>query len=289
VNSVHLAGVLAIIAGFSSGLGVLAGQGDERIPRGTVPMQIPYQGVLERNGQLVNAIGSDTVSFRVSLYDAPAAGQKVWPSDPSVYDEHTVNVYNGRFSFSIGSDPQVPYQHVADTPKWLEIQVKGPDDPDFVQLGGRQQFQSAPYAVAAERADTDFLVPGSLTVEGAASVQSALDVDGPITAPTLEVSGEATVDRLTFSTSGSSMWRLAYDEYSSTLNLYEAGCPVTEFGNCRKMQPTSYGACFLSSNHGDVSCEIAKGNYQGVEYWWLASTAFAGHLRQCKAICLKWN
>lgn len=284
--------VAAILA-----LTLVAVAGSRDAPEGTrsVPKLIPYQGVLERNGQLVNALGSDTVSFRVSLYDAPAAGQKVWPAEPSVYDEHTVNVHNGRFAFSIGSNPLVPYLHVANTPLWLEIQVKGPDDPDFVPLGGRQQFQSAPYAVAADRADTDFQVPGNLTVEvdtavagdldvGTTGIPSELDVKGTAT-----VSETATVGRLTFSIDSSSMNRLVHEEYASVPNVYEAGCPYTEYPNCVKLIPTSQGACFLSSNHGDLTCEIAKGSDGTEVYWWMLSNAFAGHLRQCRVVCLKWN
>lgn len=128
----------------------------------TVPMLIPYQGMLERDGALVNAIDSETVDFRVSLYNAPVDGTKVWPAGEGVFDEHSVNVYNGRFAFLIGSDQ--PYVHVANTPLYLDIQIKTADDADFVPLAGRQLLASAPYSVASARSDVDFQVPGLLSV-----------------------------------------------------------------------------------------------------------------------------
>jgi hypothetical protein len=83
-------------------------------------------------------------------------------------------VYNGRFALQIGADK--PYQHVADMSLFLEIWIKGPQDQDFVKLGGRQQFLSAPYAIAASRADTDFSVPGQLGVTGNTTLQNNLAV-----------------------------------------------------------------------------------------------------------------
>jgi hypothetical protein len=138
----------------------------------SVPKQIPYQGVLERDGQLVNAIGGDTVSFRVSLWDSATDGTRVWPEADQVveYEEHSVNVYDGRFAFNIGSE--VPYRHVADTGLYLDIQVMGPDDTDFVPLGGRQRFLSSPFAVAASRSDGDFLVDSNLNVIGNTTTSS---------------------------------------------------------------------------------------------------------------------
>lgn len=182
MRPVHLAILVAIIAGLFFGLGVFAGQEDGSAPRGTVPMQIPYQGVLEKNGLLVNAIGEDRVTFRVSLYDAPVAGNKVWPASPDVYDEHLANVYNGRFALAIGSNPAIPYQHIENTPLYLDIQVMGPDDSVFVPLSARQRLLATPFAVAADRSDTDFSVNGDLQVSGAVAgplaVNNGLDVTG---------------------------------------------------------------------------------------------------------------
>lgn len=134
---------------------------------GTVPKLIPYQGVLEKDGVLVNAIGDDQVAFRVNLYDAPEGGNLLWgPQDLNA------NVYSGRFALILG-----PYAHTADTPLYLDIQVQGLDDLDFVPLGGRQRLLSSPYAVAADRADTDFAVPGRLDVTGDAWVGGRQDID----------------------------------------------------------------------------------------------------------------
>ena len=186
--------VAAVVVGMllTLAMTVLAGRWFPPGSRATVPYLIPYQGMLEKNGQLVNAIGSDRVSFRVSLWDAPTDGVRVWPEADQIseYEEHSVNVYSGRFAFHIGSE--VPYRHVADTDLYLDIQLMGSADPGFVPLGGRQRFVSSPFAVAAERADTDFYVPGRLGVgtdapdrevdiQGAARVSGELTAAGPVT------------------------------------------------------------------------------------------------------------
>jgi hypothetical protein len=176
------------------GIGVLAGPGGPQPPN-AVPYLIPYQGILEKNGVLVNALRPDTVFLRVSLHDSEdvASSARVWPTQAQgfEYEEHEVNVHNGRFALVIGS--VVPYMHIENTPLFLDIQVKMDSDPDFVQLGGRQRFMSAPYAVVASRSDTDFLVSGTLTatevgigtdpqvpfhVAGDAHIESNLQVDG---------------------------------------------------------------------------------------------------------------
>jgi len=155
------------------------------------PRQLPYQGVLERNGQLINAIGSDTVSFRVSLWDANSGGTRVWPEadQGTEYEEHSVNVYSGRFAFNIGSE--VPYRHVAATDLYLDIQVMGPDDSVFVPLSARQRFRAAPFAVAADRSDTDFSVAGDLQIAG--TVTNGLDVTGTTRTDALSVDANAEV------------------------------------------------------------------------------------------------
>jgi hypothetical protein len=284
--------LLATLVGLAGAL--LAGGRPDSVTRDrSLPLLIPYHGVLEKDGRLVEAAGDQAMTFRVSLYNAAEGGDKVWPAEADVWDEHTVEVASGRFAFSIGSNPEVPYVHVADTPLWLQIDVQGPDEDEFVALFARQQLQSAPLAVAANRADTDFSVPGALTVGGPADVggdldvASSLDAGGAITAPSLALSGTATVNRLTFN-EGSSLYRLTYEEFASTVG-FEAGCPVNDFSRCKKLMPTAQGACFLSSVHGDLCCELVRGDYNGTPYWWLTSNTFAAHLRQCKAVCLKWN
>ena len=170
-NKIIVGFVVVGILGF--GLGVVAGLRSPARQDG-VPHLIPYHGILEKDGEQEQAIDSDTVDFRVSLWDAPAAGNKVWPA-ADVYDEHSVNVYDGRFAFDIGSD--APYVQVPDTPLYLDIQVRGSGDADFVQLGGRQQFLSAPYAVAAQRSDTsgDLLLGEACTTDYDEGSGSCLD------------------------------------------------------------------------------------------------------------------
>ncbi len=162
--------VILIVVGLGGfGLGVYADLISPP-PLNSVPKLIPYQGNLEKDGALVNAIEPDRVNFRVSLWDDLVVGNQVWPA-AGTYEQHSVNVYNGRFAFNIGS--AVPYEHIVDTSLFLDIQVMGPGEADFVQLGGRQQFLSAPYAVAAAQADLDFTVPGHLSASSIATVGSS--------------------------------------------------------------------------------------------------------------------
>jgi hypothetical protein len=139
-----------------------------------VPALIPYQGILEKDGSLVNAIGAEQIEFRVALFDAAVDGNKIWPEagispdypDSVAWDCHQVNVYDGRFAFNIGADKA--YAQSFDSDLFLEIWVKGPSDNDFVKMGGRQQFLSTPNAVSAfqavtaMRSDADFDVAGNL-------------------------------------------------------------------------------------------------------------------------------
>jgi hypothetical protein len=163
---------LACLGAF--GLGVLAGtQKGEKAK--SIPMLIPYHGVLERNGQLVNAIGTEKVDFRVALFDAEEAGTKVWPAVAGVYEEHSVNVFNGRFSFQIGS--VAVYEHVPATPLYLDVQVSMDSEP-WVPLARRQRFLAAPYAIVAGRSDTDFLVAQDLDVGGHLRVTGSPDETG---------------------------------------------------------------------------------------------------------------
>jgi hypothetical protein len=191
INVVRLAVVLSLTGAFA--LGVLAGTG---LPeqRKSVPSLIPYQGVLEKNGQPVNAIGEEKVDFRVALFDAVQAGNKVWPVGVGVYEEHSVNVFNGRFSFQIGS--QVDYQHVAATPLFLDVQVSMDSEP-WVQLAQRQQFLSAPYAIAAHRSDTDFLVAQDLNVSGHLRVTGSPDDFGADLAGPDQDAGSLSAVRIT--------------------------------------------------------------------------------------------
>lgn len=139
----------------------------------TDPRQLPYHGVLERDGALVNA---DGVTFRVAIYDASEEGQVVWgPEDVQA------DVHDGRFSFVIGSDPAAPYTHVEDTPLYLDIQVQMPGDADFTPLQGRQRLLASPMAVAATRSDRDFYVAGALTTGGDIATAGALSTGGDIT------------------------------------------------------------------------------------------------------------
>ncbi len=112
-------------------------------------MNFPYQGVLERNGELVTS----QVVFRVSLWDAAQGGNRIWPAAPKTFEEHSKLVGNGRFALSVGSVEPLGYKTLETGGSvYLDIMVKvnGLDD-DFVQLRGRQQILSTPYSINAYR------------------------------------------------------------------------------------------------------------------------------------------
>ncbi len=143
-------GAVASLVSFS----VLALDWNNPEPPKHLKLQFPYQGVLERDGALVNGV----VEFRLSLWNKAnpgAAGEvKIWPSG-SNHENHSVVVGNGRFALSVGSVTQIESRTLeTNSPDlFLEIQVKIPGlDDDFVRLDTRQQVLSTPYAINSYRA-----------------------------------------------------------------------------------------------------------------------------------------
>ncbi len=138
IGSIIAAGLLL------AGLGVYAGYDD---PQGAdfTPMTIPYQGVLERDGGLVNG----TVHFRLSLWNAAAEGTRIWGPE----EHEDVTVQDGRFSLIIGETAALSHSHMENKPVFLQIepQIVGLDA-DYETLAHRQQLHASPYAIRAYRA-----------------------------------------------------------------------------------------------------------------------------------------
>ncbi len=108
------------------------------------PLEIPYQGVLEKDGDLI--IGE--VDFQVELYDDQTAGNLLW--GPETHSE--VSVYSGRFSLVIGSVEPIDRLDMDIQAVFLAVAVKSAGDADFVPLTGRQRLLSSPYAIRSYRA-----------------------------------------------------------------------------------------------------------------------------------------
>ena len=101
---------IAIACSAAFALGVLAGTRGGPVREKQVPLLIPYQGLLERNGVPVDAIGQQQVDFRVALFDDPelTADHRVWPDETlygdDAWDYHSVNVYSGPQSGDVPSN-----------------------------------------------------------------------------------------------------------------------------------------------------------------------------------------
>ncbi|MEL6180798.1 MAG: hypothetical protein AAFS10_17685, partial [Myxococcota bacterium] len=74
----------------------------------SVPRAIPYEGVLELNGQPIHAVGEDAIWVEFALYDGTE-------SDTPVYIQRiALDVYAGRFAAAIGpvDDTGTPIEEV---------------------------------------------------------------------------------------------------------------------------------------------------------------------------------
>lgn len=116
------------------------------------PLLIAYQGVLERDGTLVQAIGDNQITFGVSIWNAADGGANLWPGG-STSEPHQVNVFDGRFALVIGSQTGLDAALFRTPgPLFLDISVQAPGDEAPVQLQGRQRMLDAPYAVSSDYA-----------------------------------------------------------------------------------------------------------------------------------------
>ncbi len=145
--------------GLGIGAWVHAGYDAPHAPDFT-PMTIPYQGVLERDGFLVNGTGQ----FRLALWDAQQDGAQLW--GPEVHE--AVVITDGRFSFVIGSALPLSLPAIESAAVFLSIEVRLDDiDSDWVTLSGRQRLHSSPYAIRSYRA---------MYAEHAAEAEESLDL-----------------------------------------------------------------------------------------------------------------
>ena len=156
-----------------------------------VPRMLPYQGVLELDGEPVEAAGEAALHMGFALYDGPDAEQPVY-SQPLV-----VEVFTGRFTATIGpvgigpDGAERPIEAViaAADDLYLGMTLLGdPDDPeDDIPLANRQRIYATPYAMWSTTA-TDISVAGQARVGGDLDVAGrarvgALQVDGPVELP----------------------------------------------------------------------------------------------------------
>ncbi|MEO1268261.1 MAG: hypothetical protein AAFX99_09190 [Myxococcota bacterium] len=168
-----LAGVLLGVA-LSVGLSVWA---DGNPATDSVPRHFPYQGVLELDGQPVNASGREAIAVRFALYDGEDAAQPVYMQDAAL------EVYQGRFTTSLGptgtnaAGMTIPVTEVIRNADhlFLGMTLLGdasiPDDD--VELANRQELAVSPYAIWTTSA-TDLNVARDLLVQRNVQIQGDL-------------------------------------------------------------------------------------------------------------------
>ena len=135
--------VSALVVAFGGGL-LVAAQG----AGSGAPYLLPYQGVLELEGELVDTQGqAQGVTFSVRIEDG--AGVKVWPDgDWEVHEG--VPVHAGRFALMLGAITTLPEALFDGGPRFAHLQVEyaGSGTVDM----GRQELLAAPHALRARRA-----------------------------------------------------------------------------------------------------------------------------------------
>ncbi|MEO1270410.1 MAG: hypothetical protein AAFX99_20175, partial [Myxococcota bacterium] len=130
-----------------------------------VPKQLPYQGVLEFNGEPLHATGEDAVAVTFALYDGPDAMAPVYSQQLSI------EVFSGRFTALIGpvDDQGTPLTEViraADDLRLGMTLLGDVNDPnDDVEMTNRQRILPTPYALWSTSA-TAFTVATDLNVGG---------------------------------------------------------------------------------------------------------------------------
>lgn len=128
-----------------------AAQADGDPTTDNVPRILPYQGILELDGQPVNATGDNALHLGFQLFNGPDAEQPVYRQDLRV------EVYAGRFTATIGpvgvdgAGAEVPISQIianADDLYLGMILLGDPADPaDDIALNNRQRIHASPYAM----------------------------------------------------------------------------------------------------------------------------------------------
>jgi hypothetical protein len=160
VRDVSIA-VLALTGAFAAGRYALADG-----PTPAAPRVIPYEGILELNGESV----AGTRSFAFEIWDSPGTGgTKLWPIDatPDGLLE-SVPITNGRFAVQLGGDGMdaLPDAVFSAPATYLTVAVDG------TPLSNRQR-----------------LVNPWLAANGPVTINGTLDVNGALVASTATVEG----------------------------------------------------------------------------------------------------
>ena len=150
-----------------------------------IPQVIPYQGVLELNGQPVNRMGDQAMWIEFQIYDTLDS------TDYRYRQRIQVEVYQGRFTALIGpSGENFAGQGVyltdlvgSSSLLYLGMVLLGEDlesPDDDIPMSNRQRLMSTPYAMWASGA-SQFTVQQDLTVGGTVNANQ-VQVNGQVTA-----------------------------------------------------------------------------------------------------------
>lgn len=126
-------------------------------PGEIVPRQIPYRGVLNQDGAPVT---NTSVPMEFRLYYTEEGGASVWS------ETQNVSVMDGEFHVALGDVTPIPAALFAQPSLFLGVQVSG------VDLLGRQQLLSVPYAQQAMWSSRSNLADNATRATSAASVDS---------------------------------------------------------------------------------------------------------------------
>ena len=134
------------------------------------PRAIPYNGILEFNGQALN--GQADLQF--TLTDVPGG------EGANCYfeEEHdNVTAYSGRFSVNIGQVTGSLPDCVFDSDEmYIEVGVRdATSDGEYVPLSGSQRIHPVPFAYWAAEGNA-FRIDGGMTVNGAATFNNNVTV-----------------------------------------------------------------------------------------------------------------
>ena len=149
------------------------------------PRAIPYNGILEFNGQSLN--GQADLQF--TLTDVPGAEDAEGANCYFEEEHDNVTAYSGRFSVNIGQPTGDLPDCVFDSDAiYIEVDVREADsDGDYVALTGSQRIHPVPFSYWAAEG-SDFKVDGDLKITGAiqdpvdsvVEIDSAVDVSGAL-------------------------------------------------------------------------------------------------------------
>ena len=162
-----------------------------------IPPVIPYQGVLELNGQPVNRMGDRAMWIEFQIYTSPSAGDILYRQ------RLQVEIYQGRFTALIGPSGEGGGRLIdviqSSAELYLGMVLLGDNleaADDDIAMSNRQRLMSTPYAMWASGA-SQFTVQRDLTVGGNITTNNDLQANqisaSAANLNSLEVTGNANI------------------------------------------------------------------------------------------------